>query len=815
MRTHLPVCAQQPRQRRARPTKPQLETRRFSAVVCSSISDRQRIVAIAAIAPNRTMTRTKNGLHTGHPLALLCISALAACGSGGGDTGGSGGDPGSGGGPGGPGGNGNPLAIVLDFSVANGAAVERTETIRASVPFPETGYPASQLGNLIVSGHQTAWLPLQFWADGTVKVAQAQFTDTLGPGELKSYTVARDEPALTGAFQRNGWVSQMVGNLQLGAEVRDTFQVPYRAVVDVDTGGTVLQTSPLVQVTRHRTYHLASSGGIGRDYLTSTFYVTEFRDMPFVMVDWILGNDYLGADSIPAGNTDPNLRALGVADVRAAHFLCKGASAVMPYRASKEGIGSQESMANGFSGFRVMTDTYLGDAQTRRYRFLLRCEPAGASSTELTRWQNSATAMIDNPIYALGSQQAWAETRAAGLLGGPIAGPGDADSRAVGELGSWEGGNWFGTWGSRSDPMATATTGTPRNHPLSPEMAHAIQGNCHALIQKLEQMAWTQAMRPYHLYGLQVGAEQQICLWSGLPFLAVPGESLGRRTIRDADPYPQYRSLSTGLPVTHGWEGYDHEHWSCDLLFDYWTLSGDEWAREELRQLGESLKGLMRLTYYFTKDVQPARAEGWCMWGFVQIYQATRNASLKDYAMRRVNEIVDAQRRKNHASRAMTFQPNYAGTGYPMNHEFFLPWHHGAVLWGYLAAYKAFGEPVLLAIAEDVPTTIAYSWITNYTSSTFGFVPQGLRYYVPVSHNGTPVAANYWDSLAQGVRFGDSPLGGAHTFLTGGLYQLAAITANNAVRQQAVYYGGWLRGELATMDHWNKWNYCLPDYYAQ
>ena len=51
----------------------------------------------------------------------------------------------------------------------------------------------------------------------------------------------------------------------------------------------------------------------------------------------------------------------------------------------------------GYTGFRVMTDTYLSDAQTRRYRFLLRFEPSGASSADLTRWQQTATAMLEPP----------------------------------------------------------------------------------------------------------------------------------------------------------------------------------------------------------------------------------------------------------------------------------------------------------------------------------------------------------------------------------------------------------------------------------
>ena len=759
------------------------------------------------------MTRTS----TKHPAwrwaALCSFAAATACGSGGGDTGGSG----SGGGPGGPGGTGNPLAIVLDFSVLNDTAVERTETIRASVPFPATGYPQAQLANLIVSGHQTSWLPMQFWADGTVKLAQAQFTDVLAPGQRKEYVIARDEPALTGAFQRNNWVGQLAGNLEFGAEVRDTFQVPYRASFGGNSSGTVVQSTPLVQVTRHRGYHTVVPGqtGIGRDYLTSTFYVTEYRDMPFVMVDWVLGNDYLGADTIPGGNTDPNLRALGTVDVRGAWFLAKGAAGVMPYRADKESIAGPESLGGGFQGYRVMQDTYLADAQTRRYRFLLRMEPAGADPTELQRWQGTAQAMIDKPLYALASQQAWEETQAAGLLGGPIPGPADADTRAAAEYGSWNGAQWFGTWGSRGDAMPTATTGTPRNHPLTPELGHAIQGECHPLVQKLEQMAWAQAMRPYHLWDLQVGAEQMIMLWDGTPFLLVAGESLGRRTLRDADPHPQYRSLSVGQSRAHGWEHFDHEHWSMDLLFDYWTISGDAWAKEELRQVGQSLKGLMRLTYYYTASTQAARAEGWCMQGFAQVYQATQDPTIKEYAMRRVNEIIEPQRKKNHASRALMFQSNYPNTGFPMNHEFFMPWQHGAVLYGYLGAYKAFQEPILLEIAEDVVQTVAYSWVTNVSSGTFGQVAQGLRYYVPASHNGTPVLANHWDSLPGGIHFGDSPLGGAHSFLVGGLHHLAIMSEDPTVRQQAVYYGSWLRGSVASMDRWNKWLFCLPSFYAQ
>lgn len=751
-------------------------------------------------------------------LATLCLWGLGACSSGAGEASnsGGGGNPGGGGGSGGSGGTGNPLAVVLEFRVANESEVERTETIRASVPFPRGGYQG--LDNLVVSGFQTAWLPLQRWDDGTVKVAQAQFVDTLPAGTAKTYRIARDERAQTGNFTRNTWVSQAGANLQIGAEVRDTFSVTYRALAAGQ--GTVLQETPFVQVRRHRTYHTASSGGIGRDYLSSTFYVTEFRDMPFVMVDWVLGNDYLGADTIPPNNTDPNLRPLGCVDVRLARFLCKGAQGVQAYRPAEEGIGTAGTTSDGFAALPVMQDTFLDDGQTRRYRFLLRCEPPNANAFDIARWRATATAMLQQPLLPLATHATWRDTAAAGLLGGPIAGPADAWQRAEAEYNSWAGANHFGTWGSHGEVLVTGTTGTPRNHPLCPELGHAIQGGHHRLLQKLEQMAWIQALRPYHLWGLQVGAEQGLLLWDGLPIYPgsrdLSNESLGRRALYASGQYASYRTFNQGQPRAHGWEHFDHEHWSNDLLFDYWTISGDAWAKEELRQLGESLKALMRLRQYATANLQATRAEGWCMQGFAQIYQATQDPAIKDYALRRVNEIVDVQRQKNHPSKAMAFQANYAGTYFPMPHQFFMPWQHGAVLYGYLGAYQAFREPILRQIAEAVVDTVEYSWVTNYQDPVRGLVTQGLRYYTPVQYNGNPIAANYWDSTSGiGVRWGDSPLGGAHSFLIGGLHHLAVLGSTPSVRARAQQYGAALLGALTPNSRWDKWCYCLPPQFGQ
>ena len=737
----------------------------------------------------------------------------AACGAGAAESGPVG-DPGSGGGAG-PGGPGVPLGFTSEFSVRNDAPFARTETLLASVPLPYGHHSSTaQLG---VSGHETAWRVLQRWQDGSIRMAQAQFTDTLAVGETKTYQVVGGMTPLTGSFQQNAWVAAQQPTLQLGAEVKDTFNVSYRAFVG-GQGETLAQT-PLCRTQRHRVYHVASSGGIGRDYLTSTFYVTEFRDAPVLVVDWVLGNDYLGSDN-PQGSTDRNLYPLGGVDVNEARFLVGGAGvSAYPYRAVENGIAAGASAGSGLWGFRVMQNDWIDDAQTRRYRFVLPVIHPAAAQVDRDRWTQAAQAMVASPCLPLPTQPSAYATGALGLLGGPIAGPADAWARADSEYFSFLGGSWFGTWGSRGDPLATGTTGTPRNHPLSPELAHAVQAQHHRLLLALEQRAWIQAARPYHLYGLVCADHGGLFLWDGVPIY--PGsrdlsyESLGRRALYGNDPYSAYRTRrQTGGGRAHGFEHYDHEHWSTDLLFDYWSLTGDCWAQEELRQLGQSLKSLMRLSVFGTQWIQAVRAEGWIMQGFVQCYLATGDVGLRDYALQRVHNIVDTQRRRDHGSKAMAFQGNYPGTTWPMNHEFYMPWQHGAVLFGYLGAYRHFADPLLLTICEDVAQCVDYAWVRNWQDPTFGFVANGLRYYVATTYNGAPIPANYWDG-SHGIRFGDAPLGGAHTFLTTGLFLLADHTSNAQVRTKALNYGGLLRQGALGARRWDKWHYCIPETYAQ
>ena len=701
-----------------------------------------------------------------------------------------------------------PTPFVPVIEVANSGPT-RTATLRASVPFPWGLVTNAALWS--IESRPTAWLVLQRWPDRSIRIAQAQWTETLPAGSNTEFRVVPQPTSLAGAFQPHPVFASGIPGL--AAEVDDRFGVTYAA--SWSEAAEVVQESALIRVRRWRDYHRASPGaGIGRDFLTSNFYVTEFRDHPIVVVDWVPGNDYLGADDVP-GSADPNLHALGGVTIGGLRFLCRDMDLALAYRGSREGILTPVAGNAGFTAYTVMTNNYISDGQMRRYRFLLLRDDPAASPTEQTAARASAQAMFDVPVWPLAAHDSWVDSWALGLLGGPGPAPGDAAARGAAEFAAWNNAGHFGTWGTHGDAKRSTTTGTPRNHPLSPELAHAVQSRNADLLIMLEQKAWTQAMRPYHLHGLRVGNDDDLLLWDGVPLW--PGSrdlsmrSLGRRRLRQDDPWPQYRNgVGYGSEHAHGYDAFDIEHWSMDLVFDYWTVSGDAWARDEMRQLGESLRGILRPLGYETSKALATRAEGWAMQGFVQAFLATDDLRYRDAALDRAHDIVERDRWKNHVSGTLSAQQNDPRTGWPNPHKYYMPWQHGAVFYGYLGAWKFFGDPLLLEICDDATRTVEHSWVRNITDPTFGFVANGLRYYTPVEFEGSSVPPDQFDA-SHGVRFASEPLGGAQVLLVGGLLTHARSTGDRAAAIRAAHYGTLLlQLPLSDDDRWDKWFYCVP-----
>lgn len=739
---------------------------------------------------------------------------LAACGGGGGGSGG----PGQGGvlpdrdyGPPppelrGPGAQ-LPTSFEPSLRVQNDG-VARDDLVRVSVPFPWGR--VHDLSGLVVDGADTAWLVLQRWPDQSIRVAQAQFEAKFAAGEVRTGNVVAGTAA-NGAFQPHAALSGTP--IEFGAEIQGPFGVPYRAMW---TGaGEVVQETPFCRVQKARLYHRAAVGtGIGRDYLTSTLYVTEFRDHSWVLVDWLLGNDYLGKDA-PGANPDPNLRPLGAVDVDAASFVHRGADLAIGYRAASEGIGEAVARSDGFAAHRVLADTYLGDGQMRRWRFLLHRDDPTHDAAARASARASATASVEAPLRAVADAATWRQSFAASLLGGPIAPPADAMLRVQVDFTEWSTTPHFGAFGSHGDPVQTGQTGTPRNQPMTPEFMHALQTGDPRPQLVLEQKAWTQALRPYHLHGLRVANADPILLWEGVPIY--PGsrdlspESLGRRALLAQDPYAAFRTrVLYGPQRAHGFEPYDPEHWTCDLVFDYWTLTGDAWARDELRQLGENLRGLMRPAGYFTSSLESVRAEGWIAQGLVQCWLATGDTRYRSFLIDRFEGIVERDRLRGHPSGAVDVVRDDVRTGFPLPHTYYMPWQHGALLYGYLAAYKFFGDARFLRLCEDAAPCVAHAWVRNVVLPGQGLVPDALRYYCPASYQGNVTAPDVFDGSV-GVLYGDGPLTGVHSMLLGGMLHLAEVATTESVRQQGAQYGSLLLNlPIDDRDRWDKWFAVAP-----
>ena len=706
-----------------------------------------------------------------------------------------------------------PLVLL-----ANDAATTRREVVRVTVPFPAGR--RRTLADLVVAGRPTAWRVLCRWPDGSVRAAQAQFPLDLKPREILNLPLAPGKAA-TGPFVPHPRVQAAGGLAGLGLSTRviDRQGGEYRCSLGRGEE-VVLEETPLVRTTRWRRHHLPVPGGgkgLDRDFLSLTTYLTEFRDSPVLVVDLVLGNDYLGADD-PGESRDPDLHPLG--DIWIKHFDLLDPALPLAFAWPRKcRLGPLFTDEKGRNVRSLLRDTYLADGQCRRWRFHL-LPPAGEKGKEpegLHRrtWQ----AMACLPLRPLCNAEAWLEAGALSLYGGPACPPRDWMARVQGAINRWQGGKHFGPFGSWGDIKETGTAGTPRNTPASPEWVHAVQTSRGRLLDILLGKAWQQACRPYHMWGLKVEPGDDIFLWTGLPYTVfggrlISGENLGRKALHDEDPYPDHRGIDKHpWPGPHGWNGYDNEHWTTDLLFDAWLATGDWWCRDELRLLGECAMGLLRPEKYTTRFPQAARCEGWMAHSLVQVWLATGDERYARFLRHRIREILVPAIRRDEPWRTPFIQADYPGTGYPENHRFYMPWQHGPLILGMLAAWRYLGEKEALELCAAAARAVDYARVRGVEHPRFGRVDEGLRYYVPVAAGGRPVAADAFDDKP-GIQFGDSPLGGAHTFLALPLWLLAREeAADEETRRIAREVGGLLHRahRRSPEGRWNKWTFLIPD----
>ena len=679
-------------------------------------------------------------------------------------------------------------SAAQDLRVENPTSFARQQVACATVPFAPGAARAPLRKN--IAGRPTAWRILQTWADGSVRLAQAQYPETLAPATVVSRRVREGAVAPT-PFALHPAVSSSAGGFFIETTVTDPFGVPYRAVVaplSPAVAVDVLEDTPYRRTLRTRDYHRAAAGvGIGRDYLSQTVYTTFFSGEPFALVDVVVANDYLGADQ--PTSADPNLYPLGDVAFDAVEARFGGVAAALCHR-DLQGASPARQVV-GATELTLLGASHLADGQGKRWRFVVQFGAAVAAGA--TPLSSTCSAMASARLLAVAEHDAWQRSEAFGPVGGPVAPPHDAVERMSREHREWRSADWFGPFGAWGETQSAVAGGSPHNGPVSDAGAHVAQtGHCQPF-EQLEAMAFQQTLRPMHLWGLRVGPTDDILTWNGLPHTLASqrrtsAETLGRFALQKNDIYKRYRR---GVPHArepgwaHGWDGLDMEHLSLDLLYDYWVLTGDHRARDEIVAMAEVAMGASRPFKYRTRFTLPARAEGWLAQAMVKAWLATGDTRYRDHIVHRIETVV-APQQPDHPSRAIVFQSDYPGTRFPMPHRFYLAWQHAAVVYGYLGVWREFGNATARRLAHDAVHVVEHSWVRGYRDPVLGYVEEGLRYVTPVEFQGQPIPADYWDHTpGVGVHWGEGPLFGSARFLVSALDLIGEDSGDRELAERA------------------------------
>jgi len=370
----------------------------------------------------------------------------------------------------------------------------------------------------------------------------------------------------------------------------------------------------------------------------------------------------------------------------------------------------------------------------------------------------------------------------------------------------WQGTDHFGPFGSWGSVKWSQTTGTPLNTTCTTEFFHAIKGQNPYIIRPLMGKALQEfPMRPIHYWGLDIKLDDDIFLWE---LARASGDKLGRifgKYGTSEDPYLEVRPKEYFKDghwnpwfVPHGWTAPDTEHWSIDNLYDYYMLTGDIWARTEINTYTEALFGFMRPQKYTTQWLQAARAEGWCMKAWAQAYNVLELPKIKAYMENRLAK-AEEQRFRSPDPMALSAQPIHPNwSGWPAGTRGFMTWQHGAVILGYLLAWREIEDARALTIATEVMDCMNKSLVMVGGEKK-------MRYYTPIrAADGASLPPNYFDNLPGQPHTGGFP-GGTFQFLATPLSWLMDVAPNGAWRELATQLFKLIENPNPDID--DKWYY--------
>jgi hypothetical protein len=175
------------------------------------------------------------------------------------------------------------------------------------------------------------------------------------------------------------------------------------------------------------------------------------------------------------------------------------------------------------------------------------------------------------------------------------------------------------------------------------------------------------------------------------------------------------------IDAPHGHPRIDYEHASAQLLFDYWWLTGDEFARDELRRVGASALAMLRSAAFRT-----SRGEGRCLEAGALAAMATRDASLLKSLVAHAVETLGPQIQRGKP--AALPQPPHPfvldGSG-----AFDSTSQMAALVRGIAALHRASADPALLPLIGAIADAMAGpAWLDGQGPKTFVSADDASRY---------------------------------------------------------------------------------------
>jgi hypothetical protein len=336
---------------------------------------------------------------------------------------------------------------------------------------------------------------------------------------------------------------------------------------------------------------------------------------------------------------------------------------------------------------------YLGDATAKAWRIDLFLD--GPEVTQAAR--DAARVAVEQPLRPIPELDWVRHTCAFGVHGALAPAAGQAAAAVAGLVRDWRLHGDFGPFGSFGDAADATLNGTPRNGPCA--LHNVVRFGSGVLLWCAEGMALQHCLRPTP--GVPVRLP---------PATASLRQGLSARTMR--------------LP--HGFAPLDYEHFSVDLLFDYYWLSGDLLARAELARMGRGLPRVLGVIPF-----QTARGEGWCMQSAVAIARATGDGALVahiDHRFRREVKPALGGAAEPHVLAQPPHLEALDGT-----EAFDCPWQMSAFVHGAAAMHRQTGDPIYAAAALHAARVMAGpGWLTGHGPKYLLSAADPGRYTMPV-----------------------------------------------------------------------------------